>query len=172
MFLVSGVSKILYSSMASTNRPTTGGKSPALVAQHLLEETQQLQRQIDAAKQKNAAPARSGKTPIGLRHRKALRDNRLGITKPAIRRLARRGGVVRLSGLIYDEIRTVLAGQGPEDRRELAAFLPRVLHDAMLLADYRGAKTVTAVDVVYALRKSGRIFYSADHQVAAALTRG
>jgi hypothetical protein len=35
------------------------------------------------------------------RHRKVLRDNIQGITKPAIRRLARRGGVKRISGLIY-----------------------------------------------------------------------
>ena len=33
------------------------------------------------------------------RHRKVLRDNIQGITKPAIRRLARRGGVKRISGL-------------------------------------------------------------------------
>ena len=69
------------------------------------------------------------------RHRKVLRDNiqgmrgkytgllclclhsfslvwcdllSAGITKPAIRRLARRGGVKRISGLIYEETRGVL----------------------------------------------------------------
>ena len=42
------------------------------------------------------------------RHRKVLRDNIQGITKPAIRRLARRGGVKRISGLIYEEARGVL----------------------------------------------------------------
>ena len=42
------------------------------------------------------------------RHRKVLRDNIQGITKPAIRRLARRGGVKRISGLIYEETRGVL----------------------------------------------------------------
>ena len=56
------------------------------------------------------------------RHRKVLRDNiqvndqswtlfadiTQGITKPAIRRLARRGGVKRISGLIYEETRGVL----------------------------------------------------------------
>jgi histone H4 len=40
--------------------------------------------------------------------RKILRDNIQGITKPAIRRLARRGGVKRISGLIYEETRGVL----------------------------------------------------------------
>ena len=42
------------------------------------------------------------------RHRKVLRDNIQGITKPAIRRLARRSGVKRISGLIYEETRAVL----------------------------------------------------------------
>ena len=44
------------------------------------------------------------------RHRKVLRDNIQGITKPAICRLARRGGVKlkRISGLIYEETRGVL----------------------------------------------------------------
>ena len=42
------------------------------------------------------------------RRRKVLRDSIEGITKPAIRRLARRGGVKRISGLIYEETRGVL----------------------------------------------------------------
>ena len=37
------------------------------------------------------------------RHRKVLRDNIQGITKPAIRRLTRHGGVKKISGLIYEE---------------------------------------------------------------------
>ena len=41
------------------------------------------------------------------RHRKVLRDNIQGITKPAIRRLARRGGVKRISGLVYEEVRNM-----------------------------------------------------------------
>ena len=48
------------------------------------------------------------------RHRKVLRDNIQGITKPAIRRLARRGGVKRISGLIYEETRGVLKGLSGE----------------------------------------------------------
>lgn len=57
------------------------------------------------------SPAGRGKGGKGLgkggakRHRKVLRDNIQGITKPAIRRLARRGGVKRISGLIYEETR-------------------------------------------------------------------
>ncbi|KAK8938308.1 hypothetical protein KSP40_PGU002518 [Platanthera guangdongensis] len=54
------------------------------------------------------------------RHRKVLRDNIQGITKPAIRRLARRGGVKRISGLIYEETRGVLK-----------IFLENVIRDAV-----------------------------------------
>jgi hypothetical protein len=39
---------------------------------------------------------------------RALKLTFRGITKPAIRRLARRGGVKRISGLIYEETRGVL----------------------------------------------------------------
>ena len=42
------------------------------------------------------------------RHRKVLKDNIQGVTKPAIRRLARRGGVKRISGMVYEETRGVL----------------------------------------------------------------
>ena len=42
------------------------------------------------------------------RHRKVLRDNIQWITKPAIRKLARRGVVKLISDLIYDETIGVL----------------------------------------------------------------
>jgi len=43
--------------------------------------------------------------------RRAFKSNRSameGITKPAIRRLARRGGVKRISSFIYEDTRVVL----------------------------------------------------------------
>ena len=42
------------------------------------------------------------------RHRKSSKNTFQGITKPAIHRLARRGGVKRVSGSIYEESRSVL----------------------------------------------------------------
>ena len=60
------------------------------------------------------------------RHRKVLRDNIQGITKPAIRRLARRGGVKRISGLIYEETRGVLK-----------VFLENVIRDAVTYTKHR-----------------------------------
>jgi histone H4 len=82
------------------------------------------------------------------RHRKVLRDNIQGITKPAIRRLARRGGVKRISGLIYEETRGVLK-----------VFLEHVIRDAVTYTEHARRKTVTAMDVVYALKRQGRTLY-------------
>ena len=98
------------------------------------------------------------------RHRKILRDNiqvswsilyndcllitPQGITKPAIRRLARRGGVKRISGLIYEETRGVLK-----------VFLENVIRDSVTYTEHAKRKTVTALDVVYALKRQGRILY-------------
>ncbi|XP_061098623.1 histone H1-like [Conger conger] len=103
---------------------------------------------------KGKAAARRGKGGKGLgkggakRHRKVLRDNIQGITKPAIRRLARRGGVKRISGLIYEETRGVLK-----------VFLEYVIRDAVTYTEHAKRKTVTEMDVVYALKRQGRTLY-------------
>ena len=70
------------------------------------------------------------------------------ITKPAIRRLARRGGVKRISGLVYEETRGVLK-----------VFLENVIRDAVTYTEHAKRKTVTAMDVVYALKRQGRTLY-------------
>lgn len=72
----------------------------------------------------------------------------LGITKPAIRRLARRGGVKRISALVYDETRNVLR-----------SFLENVVRDSVTYTEHARRKTVTAMDVVYALKRQGRTLY-------------
>src|SRR5687768_16129797 len=83
-----------------------------------------------------------------IRFRMVLRDNIQGVTKPAIRRLARRGGVKRISGLVYEETRGVLR-----------AFLENVIRDSVSYCEYAKRKTVTAMDVVYALKRQGRTLY-------------
>lgn len=85
------------------------------------------------------------------RHRKVLRDNIQGVTKPAIRRLARRGGVKRISGLVYEETRGVLK-----------IFLERVIKDALCYTEHARRKTVTALDVLYALKRNGKSLYGFD----------
>lgn len=84
----------------------------------------------------------------GKRRHRVIRENIQGITKPAIRRLARRGGVKRLSGLVYDETRNVLK-----------SFLENVVRDAVTYTEHARRKTVTALDVVYALKRQGRTLY-------------
>jgi histone H4 len=84
----------------------------------------------------------------GRRQRRVLRDNIQGITKPDIKRLARRGGVKRISGLIYEEMRGVLK-----------AFLENVIRDAVKNAKRAKQEDVTAVDVVYALKRQGLTLY-------------
>ena len=95
-----------------------------------------------------------GKGGKGLRrggakhHRQGHRDNIHGITKPAIRRLARRGGVKRISGLIYEETRGVLK-----------VFLENVIRESVTDTEHAKRKTVTAMDDVFALKRQGHTLY-------------
>ena len=63
-------------------------------------------------------------------------------------RLARRGGVKKISALIYDEARGVLR-----------SFLESVVRDSVTYTEHARRKTVTAMDVVYALKRQGRTLY-------------
>ena len=82
------------------------------------------------------------------RQKKATSDNIRGITKGSIRRMARRGGVKRISSLLYKEVRDVLK-----------TFVEDVVRDATAYTEYARRKTVTALDVVHALRKRGKMLY-------------
>ena len=82
------------------------------------------------------------------RHRKIYRDSVLGITKPAIRRLARRGGVKRISGLIYEETRALAK-----------MFVHNILLDAVTYMEHAKRHTVTVTDVAFALKRHGRTLY-------------
>lgn len=59
------------------------------------------------------------------KHRTKEKDVLTGITKPAIRRLARRGGVKRISSTIY-----------PQTREVLKAFLDVVIRDSLIYTDH------------------------------------
>jgi histone H4 len=89
-----------------------------------------------------------GKVGAKRHGKKTNKEVILGITKPAIRRLARRGGVKRISALIYDEARTVLR-----------TFLENVVRDSVTYTEHARRKTVVAMDVVYALKRQGRSLY-------------
>ncbi|XP_006888695.1 PREDICTED: histone H3.1-like [Elephantulus edwardii] len=84
------------------------------------------------------------------RHRKTLRDNMQSITKPSICRLAG-------SSEVYWHLRIGYL------KREMGNIpLPRsenVIRDAVTYTEHAKRKTVTAMDVVYALKRQGRTLY-------------
>lgn len=84
------------------------------------------------------------------RHKKMLRNNIEGITKGSIRRLSRRGGVKRIGSKCYDTTRDVLS-----------EFVRNMVHDAVCYVEYRGAMTVTAQDILMALKRRGATMYGA-----------
>lgn len=88
--------------------------------------------------------------PKGVkRHTKKVRPAIYNITNPSLRRLARRGGVKRMAGEVYDDVRGAFK-----------EFLEKIVHDACLYMDYAHRRTVTVNDVVYALRRNGKMLYA------------
>ncbi|KAL0944438.1 histone H4 [Colletotrichum truncatum] len=98
-----------------------------------------------------------GKTILGgsqggaKRHRKVVKDCIRGITKPAIRRLARRGGVKRISASIYDEARSAIAER-----------IRQIIRDCVTFAEYRNVKTITVSHIIWALRRMNNPIYGFD----------
>ena len=90
----------------------------------------------------------SAKGSLTKRMKKLLKGNINGVTKGSIRRLSRRGGVKRISGLIYEEVRQVLK-----------SFVDQVVRDSVPFTECGKRKTVTALDVVHALKNRGRMLY-------------
>lgn len=82
------------------------------------------------------------------RLKKVVKDSVRGVTHPAIRRLARRAGIKRISGLLYDEVRGVLR-----------AFVNGVVKDAISYTEAAKRKSVFPSDVVHALRRRGKAIY-------------
>lgn len=100
------------------------------------------------AKGKKGGSAADAK-PGSKRMKKVASTNNInGVTKGSIRRLARRGGVKRISGVLYEEVRNVVK-----------SFVEGVVRDATAYTEHAKRKTVTALDVVYALKKRGRTLY-------------
>lgn len=90
----------------------------------------------------------------GRRHaqrRSVVRDSLQGITVADIRRLARRGGVKRMTGSIVTEARGALR-----------AFLHNMLQDAVVYTTHAHRNTVSTLDVVLALKRQGTHLYGFD----------
>lgn len=93
--------------------------------------------------------ARGGKSGKGLGKGSAKRHRRTQppsdkVSKPAIRRLARRGGVRRVGGAVYDSVNKLTK-----------RYMEMVLQNAITYATHAKRKTVGVMDVVYSLKKQG-----------------
>ena len=114
------------------------------------------QSQMPSQSQPHSFGGKGGKGMKGLgkgkmmarRHGHKIKDPMLGVTKPAIRRLCRRSGVKRINGLVYEET-----------RQNCKAWLENVIIDAITYAEHARRKTVTAMDIVYSLKRQGQELY-------------
>ncbi len=80
--------------------------------------------------------------------KKTIIKLKIGISNRANRRLATRGGLKRISQLIYEDTRVILR-----------SFLENVLKDIIVYTEHAKRKTVTSLDVIYALKRQGRMLY-------------
>ena len=103
-----------------------------------------------AGRAKIGGKGKGGKAGAKRFHRqgKPQRESILGVTKPAIRRLARRGGVKRLSTHVYEESRTVLR-----------SWLENIIRDCVAYSEHARRKTVISMDVIHSLKRNGRTLY-------------
>ena len=79
-----------------------------------------------------------------VKHRKVLRNNLQGITKPALLRLLRRAGVKRVSGLIYEDLKSTLK-----------SWLEKVVGLMVTFTEHARRKTVNRDDLYAALSECG-----------------
>eukprot|EP01084_Bolivina_argentea_P174209 301756_1 len=99
------------------------------------------------SKGKSPSKAKGG----AKRHKKVYKDTIKGITKPALRRLARRGGVKRVSAGCYEDARNLCRN-----------FVESVVYYAMIYKNTRGKKMVGLKDVVSALKRRGNALVGAE----------
>ena len=95
------------------------------------------------AKGKSSATKGSSK-----RMKKLVKGGGNGVSRGAIRRLARRAGAKRLSGLVYDEARSAIK-----------SFVTSTVNGAVAYTEHARRKTVSAADVVNSLKRSGRMLF-------------
>ena len=94
-------------------------------------------------------PKKAPKPKPGMKRVRCVLKNSIhGIAKATFCRMVRRGSVERMSRNVFEESRGVLK-----------VFLEHVIKDAIIYTTYCHRKTVTAMDVIYALKRHGRTLY-------------
>lgn len=92
---------------------------------------------------------KGGAAAVSLRNKaQPNKDSLHGLTKPALQRLARRAGVKRTYSSVYGEARNAMH-----------AFLQRILQDTTTYMAHCHRKTVTTMDVIYALKRHDALVY-------------
>ncbi|KAK1515369.1 histone H4-1 [Colletotrichum abscissum] len=86
------------------------------------------------------------------REKKSFKDNIRCISKPDIRRLARRGGVKRISYDVYNEARAAMM-----------LFLENIVRSAVMYCDHANRRTITSLDIVHAMKLHKRAIYGYGH---------
>lgn len=92
---------------------------------------------------KSSSKPKSTKSPVTKRHKKVLRDNISGITKPVLARLYHNAGGLRMEKVCYAELREILKTE-----------LEHIVRDSVILAQSRKAKTVKSSDVKRAVNEN------------------
>ena len=106
-----------------------------------------MRREVSVHQSTQGKGGKGAKLPIRRRHM-VVKDAIHGISRPALCHFARKGGVQRMSNLIYDKCRGVLK-----------VFLKHVIKDIILFTQYAKCHTVTPIDVVFGLKQHGRNIY-------------
>lgn len=82
------------------------------------------------------------------RHSSKKTTEQKAISRPAIRRLARKGGVKRIADEVYETARECLV-----------QFIYKIIKDAVVFTESARRITVMPMDVVQSLKRHGKILY-------------
>jgi len=85
----------------------------------------------------------AGKSTTAKRHQQARVTGVANLSNPGFRRLARKGGVKRISNESFDT-----------GRHLVDEFVNNIVHDAVLMCESAKRKTVTSGDVSFALKRN------------------
>nr|UHA57732.1 histone H4.1 [Crypthecodinium cohnii] len=135
---------------SGTPAPKASGKKEAGVKKAAAAQ----KKESHAHKAAGRASSAPSAVPIGgalsskVRRKLAVAPDNANITNPDIRRLARRAGCQRISAQIYDETKGLLA-----------TFLQDILNAAAVYTDHAKRKTVALDDVIYSLKRRGKVVY-------------
>ena len=89
-----------------------------------------------------------GSTRVYLKRKDNKVNAKTSISAGSIRRLARQGGVRRISAKTFPVIRSMIV-----------QFMETIVKDALTFAHYAKRKTVMMMDVIFAMKRHGKSMY-------------